>query len=106
MSLCSKRKESIVFISIYVNDFLLSSESLKELVSLKISFCRKFEIIDCRDARDFLGLEIRRDRSKKTLDLSQKIYSTKVFERFGTSECKPVITLMKFRITPIDFAGI
>eukprot|EP00171_Calliarthron_tuberculosum_P021470 IDg21470t1 len=93
---------SIVFISLYVDNLLIASDNLKELVKLKDSFCRKFEMTDCGESNVFLDLKIRRDRSKKTLHLSQTRYTNKVLERFGMSDCKPVVAPIECQITPED----
>lgn len=43
-------------------------------------------------AKRILGMEITRDRNKRTLFLSQEGYISKVLSRFGMSNAKPVST--------------
>lgn len=43
-------------------------------------------------AQRMLKMEISRDRKKKTLKLTKKWYVSKVLERFGMSQAKPVST--------------
>ena len=40
-----------------------------------------------KDASYILGIEIHRDRSKRLLGLSQKIYITRILKRFEMSSC-------------------
>ncbi|MBW0480544.1 hypothetical protein O181_020259 [Austropuccinia psidii MF-1] len=41
-----------------------------------------------------LGIKINRNRSSKTITLSQKLYINKVLKEFGMMNCKPVTTPM------------
>ena len=49
---------------------------------------------DLGEARVCLGLEITRDRSKRTIHVSQEHYANKVLERFSMHNSKPVVTPM------------
>ena len=46
---------------------------------------------DMGEASYVLGIEIHRDRSQRTLGLSQKAYIEKVLERFGMKNCSPIV---------------
>ncbi len=81
-------------ISLYVDDLLLASSDLKFLHWLKTEFCKRFKMEDCGEANTFLGLDVRRDRSKTLLHLSQKRYVGKIPQRFGMADSKPVVTPM------------
>ncbi len=95
----------IVIISLYVDDLLLAFSDMNFLNWLKAEFSKRFEMQDCGEASVVLGLEIRRDRSKKLLHLSQKRYTEKVLERFGMETSKPVATPMKGQLQPSDIEG-
>ena len=75
------------------------------LETLKRSFSSKFDMTDCGEAKVCLGLEIRRDRRRKKLHLSQAKYTAKVLERFNMSDCKPVVTPMSGQFAPADLEG-
>ena len=47
---------------------------------------------DLGGAKRILGIEIKRDRDKKLLFLSQEMYLKKVLNRFGMLDAKPVST--------------
>ncbi|MGH7240582.1 MAG: reverse transcriptase domain-containing protein, partial [Candidatus Saccharimonadales bacterium] len=82
----------IMLVAMYVDDLLLLSNSLSRLVSLKQDLAKKFSMKDMGEAHFILGIEITRDRSSRTLSLSQKAYIKKVVERFNMTNSKPVAT--------------
>ena len=65
---------------------------------LKDELSKQFEMSDLGEARVCLGLEITRDRAKRTLHVSQEHYANKVLERFGMHNSKPVVTPMDGQI--------
>ncbi len=95
----------IVIISLYVDDLILASTDMNFLTWLKTEFSKRFEIQDFEEASVFLGLEIRRDRSKKLLHLSHERYTEKVLERFGMEASKPVATPMNGPLQTSDIEG-
>ncbi len=52
-------------ISLYVDDLLLAASDLDFLLQIKEQFCKQFKMEDCGEESVCLGLEIRRDRTKK-----------------------------------------
>eukprot|EP00171_Calliarthron_tuberculosum_P023718 IDg23718t1 len=96
------RNKLVTLISLYVDDLLIACDDLEMLTSLKVSLSKRFEMTDCGEANVCLGLEIRRDRTKKTLHVSQTSYISKILERFGMTMCKPVVTLMDSQIQQSD----
>ena len=53
----------------------------------------KFKMNDMGDVSLVLGMQITRDREKKTLTISQEEYPKSILERFGMANRKPVGTL-------------
>lgn len=100
-----KTSDGIVIVSLYVDDLLLACSDLKRLNWLKSALHRKFDMTDCGPASVCLGLEIRRDRAKKALHVSQTKYVLKVLERFKMLDCKPVVTPMDAQPTQEDIDG-
>ena len=49
---------------------------------------------DLGAAKYFLGIQITRDRTNRTLSLTQDAYIEKIIKRFGMEHCKPVATPM------------
>ena len=50
---------------------------------------RVFDIHDLGEAKVFLGMEIVRDRERRTLKLHQASYAQRIVERFGQKDAKP-----------------
>ncbi len=92
-------------ISLYVDDLLLAASDLNFLQKIKQDFCKRFKMEDCGEASVCLGLEIHRNRSKKTLHVSQSRYAEKVLKRFGMESSKPVVTPMDKQLEQQDIEG-
>ena len=98
-------KNRKIYIIVFVDDVLAIGDDdyINDFIS-KIS--QKFKIRDLGEAETFLGMEIVRDRKRKTLkyieNISNKIYQTKYIEnmaeRFGFTDAKPVYTPMDPKI--------
>lgn len=82
----------VIFVALYVDDLLLLSNSLSKLNSLKEELAGRFEMKDLGEAHFILGIQIERDRSARTLSLSQQAYIAKIVERYGMTNSKPVAT--------------
>ena len=61
---------------------------------MKYELSREFEMKDLGAVKRILGIEIKQDRKRKLLYLSQELYLRKVLESFGMSNSKPVTTSM------------
>ncbi|PSS08126.1 Endonuclease [Actinidia chinensis var. chinensis] len=84
---------SMIYLLLYVDDMLIASKSKVEIDRLKAQLSREFEMKDLGEAKKILGMEIKRDRVKGTVWLTQSQYLKKVLQRFGIdSSTKPVST--------------
>uniref|UniRef100_A0A8R7JZD3 Retrovirus-related Pol polyprotein from transposon TNT 1-94 n=1 Tax=Triticum urartu TaxID=4572 RepID=A0A8R7JZD3_TRIUA len=79
-----------VLLSLYVDDILIASNDKSTLMEVKTWLSSKFDMKDMGEASYVLGVEIRRDRRKRMLGLSQKAYLNNVLQRFSMENCKPV----------------
>lgn len=87
----SSTKTSAIILGLYVDDGLLCCSSKAVMKSLLKEMRQLFEIqIGSPDC--FVGLEIKRDREKKVIQVSQRGYIERILKRFNMSECKPVVT--------------
>jgi Reverse transcriptase (RNA-dependent DNA polymerase) len=77
-----------IFLVLYVDDILLTSNDKNMLHQTKNFLFNKFEMKDLSDASFVLGIEILRERSQGILRLSQRNYIDKVLSRYGMKECK------------------
>ncbi len=92
-------------ISLYVYDLVLPSNELNFLNWVKRDFCQRLKMEDCGETSICLGLEIRRDLSKKTLRLLQKRYAEKILERCWISNSKRVFSPMEGQLEISDIEG-
>lgn len=88
----------MMFVTIYVDDFLLFTNDQEMKKMLKTFLNNRFKMKDLGEAKFCLGLRITRDRSKGKLWLDQQHYVQEVLERFNLANCNPVST-------PADASG-
>jgi len=72
---------------LYVDDILLFSESAKRVSELKKLLHAEYKMTDLGPIRQFLGLEIERDRKNRILYVHQSRYIQNVLATYGLSEC-------------------
>lgn len=89
-----KYGQATLIIAIYVDDGLACCSN-KQLLEDVVSHLRlRFEIT-VMDPTCFVGMQIRRDRAKRELFVSQSGYINKIIERFGLQDAKSVTTPME-----------
>ena len=76
-----------VFLVLYVDDILITTNDLGLLHETKNFLSKSFEMKDMGEATYVIGTEVFRDRSQELLGLSQKAYINKVLERFKMDKC-------------------
>ena len=77
-----------VYILAYVDDLLIASESHASVNRVKTQIMSSFKARDLGEASYFLGMDIVRDRKKRTLILGQRKYARDVLSRFGMLDAK------------------
>ena len=80
--------DSIVYLALYVDDGLVMSKSINANNKV-IKYLQSNFQITSDEANEYIGFEIERDRTKRTLKISQSKYINKLVDRFGMSESKP-----------------
>ncbi len=85
-------KSSYIILLLYVDDMLVASANMGEIVKLKKQLSQEFSMKDLGEAKKVLGMRISRDRKLKTLKLSQAEYIDKVLKRFNMDGAKAVST--------------
>ena len=68
-----------MFLLIYGDDMLLACKDKSQIQEVKRILKSEFDMMDLRNARRILDMEIVRNREDRTLFLSQKGYLEKVF---------------------------
>lgn len=88
-------KEKVIIIAIYIDDFLLVTDSEKSKVWIKTELMKRFDMKDLGEIQYCLGIQIIRDRKKGQTTLDQTAYIEAVLRRFNMSDAKPISTPME-----------
>ena len=96
-----------MYLLVYVDDLLLVASDVDQLASVKARLGSCFDMKDMGEAQFILGVQIRRDRARRQLHLSQAEYIRTVLERFDMQECKPAASPMAtgvklLKVDPVD----
>jgi hypothetical protein len=94
-----------VIIAIYVDDLFLAGASKPDIDKIKDSLKQRFKMSDLGACHFYLGMEVIRDRPRRTLRLSQTAYLRKVLQDFGMEHCNDKITTpmeTSSRLMPAD----
>jgi hypothetical protein len=81
-----------VIVPVFVDDITLASKSKAKISELKVQLAQRFKLRDLGATSFLLGVEITRERAKRTLHLSQRKYASELLQRFGFADCSPVST--------------
>lgn len=82
---------------IYVDDMLLASNNKRKLIEVKAKLMKAFEMTDLGEPKNFLSLNIQRNREIKTMLITQEEYINKILNKFGFDDEYPKITPMVTR---------
>jgi hypothetical protein len=79
-------------ITVWVDDLLVLMKDKREMDELKERLKSKLEINDLGEPKLIIGLEIDRDRERRTIKISQKNYIEKILHQYGLRDANPVAT--------------
>jgi len=82
-----KSADTPIILLLYVDDMLLFSPSADRVTTLKNLLHAKYKMTDLGPVRCFLGIEIERDRPRRTLQIHQQRAVRKLLATFGFSQC-------------------
>jgi hypothetical protein len=85
-------KGDLMIIALYVDDFLVMSNSKKISVNLKRELMIKFKMEDLGDVKLCLGIRIQRDKSKSMYALDQTHYIKELVNKFTVENAKSIRT--------------
>lgn len=86
------RNSTRLFITVYVDDLLIASDSLELIAKFKRHMNSTYDMEDLGEVGSILGLHVKRDRAARTLSIGQPAYIRAALARFRMSDCKPVAT--------------
>ena len=85
-----KRDDPLAFLSLYVDDLVLSTENSKQMDELKVMFMKHFIMKDMGPLHYILGVGcIQEDLC---IGLTQNAYIEKLVDKYGLTEANPVST--------------
>jgi len=82
-----KSADTPIILLLYVDDMLLFSPSADRVTTLKNLLRAKYKMTDLGPVRCFLGIEIERDRPRRTLQIHQQRAVRKLLATYGFSQC-------------------
>jgi hypothetical protein len=89
-----------IIIAIYVDDYILLSNSLQAIFNLKSLLSQAFDMIDDGELQSHIGIHISRNRPDSSVMLNQTTYLTSILERFQMDESHSVNTPLEAGYKP------
>ena len=81
-----------IIVPIYIDDITLASKSPAAIDKYVHLLSQHFKCRDLGPTRFLLGVAVERDRSTRTIKLHQGQFILDLLEKYGMSDCKPVLT--------------
>ena len=72
-----------VYLAVYVDDLIIVGKEISEIDKVKADLRKEFDMDDRGDAEYILGMQIERDRTARTLKLTQTQYAKDVVKKFN-----------------------
>ena len=82
-----------LWIAVWVDDFLIMARDKQLMQDFKLALSTKFEMQDLGPIHHFLGMEIMRDRTARTLSFTAKDKVDEILETYGMTEAAGVSNL-------------
>jgi Reverse transcriptase (RNA-dependent DNA polymerase) len=86
------RGEERIIIPVFIDDITIAARNKEAIQRVKDDLKAHFKLRDLGPTSFLLGVEIKRDRTTRTLTLSQRQYVLDILERFGLADCNSVTT--------------
>ena len=84
-------KENLI-VAVYVDDCILVSNSKNAIITFKRNIQDMYSVKDLGELKEIVGMQWKRDRSKRESVLYQEKYALDILDRFGMTESKLVKT--------------
>ena len=85
----------MVYLLVYVDDLIIATKDLETLQTVKQHLKDQFDVTDMGELKFFLGIQITRNRTERTLQLHQHHHTIRLLNAFGMQDSKPVSTPME-----------
>lgn len=84
--------DGLLLVGLYVDDLVAAATRKALLDKFKMDISRRYKMKDLGELTSILGMEVRREREKGTIEIRQTAYIDKLLERFGMVDCNSVKT--------------
>jgi len=91
-SLFLGQSKSGCWMLVYVDDLLLACKDQRDLNHFKQELKKHFPMKDLGEVKTYLGMQLERDRARRSLSLSQQKYVEELLEKFGVQDASPAKT--------------
>ena len=81
-----------VILLLYVDDLVLAVSTKDTIDWIRLKLHQEFDMTDLGPLTTFLGREIQRNQTSRTLFLSQIKYVNKMLQTIGMQNCNPAVT--------------
>ena len=85
-----KERSTTTYACIYVDDILLTSNSKSKITQVTRALSFIYQIEDKGEPTWYLGIELKRDRKRRTISLSQRSYINSILKRFQMEDSRPM----------------
>ena len=90
-----RKADCIDIIALYVDDLLIASSKISEMVTVKRRLTQQYDMEDMGEATFILGIDIRRERATRSISISQSAYLNTLLKRHGMADCNATSTPME-----------
>ncbi|CAI6007554.1 unnamed protein product [Closterium sp. NIES-65] len=87
----------LFYILVYVDDLVFATANTAGLAHVKLELQKRHTCTDLGELRSYLGLQITRDRARRTITLTQSHMVQQVLQRFGFTYSSPQATPLPTR---------
>ena len=78
-------KGEFSIIGVYVDNFVMTTESLERIEHVKAALFQKFDVKDLGEPHYFLGIQVIRDHENDTLWIGQPTYTDSVLQKYSSN---------------------
>ena len=82
--------QDVIVLAVDVDDITIAGDSKRGIKRFKEQLSARYKIKDLGDLNWLLGLEVTRDRGRRTITFGQSAYIQKVVDRFNLQDAKPL----------------
>lgn len=86
------KQSTMIFVAVWVDDLIIFTNSNNLKSDIKEKLKKEFHMKDLGEAKQFIGININRDRKEGIIMLDQRNYILEILDRFGMTESKPMKT--------------